>query len=132
MIGIRRIAIDSNVVAITPQLNLPLRRLVARLAQALQLAEHEGIPVSPVRGEVIHHIRRRDDAALEAKTTQWMTLQLQLPQPLPAPGLVEGVPLRQVAANSRHSCQALIRKKSFCQSDAQATQPDQSPGDEIS
>jgi hypothetical protein len=51
---------------------------------------------------------------------------------LPAPGFVEGIPLRQVAANSRHSCQASIRKKSFCQSDAQAAQPDQSSSDEIS
>jgi hypothetical protein len=51
---------------------------------------------------------------------------------LPAPGLVEGIPLRQGAANSRHSCQALIRKKSLCQSDAQVAQPDQSSGEEVS
>jgi len=76
VIGVRRIAIDPDVVAITPQLDLPLRRLVARLAQAQQLAEHESIPIAPVRGDVIDHVRRRDNAALEAKTTQWMALKL--------------------------------------------------------
>src|SRR5215472_2963425 len=116
MIRISRVSIEPNVVAITPQLDLPLRRLVARLAQALQLAEYEGIPVAPVRGDVIHYVRRGDDAALQTEFTQRPLTQLMLTQPLPAPGPVPRVPFGEVAANSRHSCQALIRKKSLCQS----------------
>jgi len=75
---------------------------VARLTQALQLAGHEGVPLATVRSDVIDHVRRRNDAALEAELAQRMALQLQLPQPLPAPSLVEAIPFNRVVASNSH------------------------------
>ena len=43
MIGIGRESVEPNVAAIAAELDLSLRRLMARLPQALQLAGHEGI-----------------------------------------------------------------------------------------
>ena len=43
MIGIDRKAVEPNVSAVALEFGLPLRRLVARLAQALQFAGDEGL-----------------------------------------------------------------------------------------
>jgi hypothetical protein len=72
-------------------LDLPLRRLTW-LAQALQLAGDDRVPVAPVRHDVIHDVRRRHDSALQAELAQRMLCQLMVAQPLPARGLVEPVP----------------------------------------
>src|SRR5215472_10715050 len=75
VIGIGRQAVEPDVGAVAAELDLALGRSVARLAQALQLAGHEGIPVAPVRGDMIYHVRSRDDAALETELAQRMALQ---------------------------------------------------------
>ena len=94
VIEIGRPTVEPEVGAIAAELDLPLRRLVARLAQALELAGHEGIPIAPVRDDVIHHLCGCDDAAVETELAQRMALQLQLPQPLPKPVLDLRTPSR--------------------------------------
>ena len=66
MIRISRVAIEPDVGPIAAEFDLSLCRLAARLARALQLTGDEGIPVAVMRRDVIHHVRRRDDAALES------------------------------------------------------------------
>src|SRR5262249_45482312 len=92
---------DTNIQAITAQLDLLLRRIVARLAQTLQLAGDEVGPVAPMRRDVIDHVRRRHDSALQTELAQRMLHQLKLAQPLPACGFVEAIP-RNRASGSRH------------------------------
>jgi hypothetical protein len=89
MIWVGRIAIEADVDAIPMQLDLPLRRFVARLAQTLQFASDEGGPVAPVRDDVIDHVGRRDDSALKAELAQWFLSQLQSAQPSPTRRFVE-------------------------------------------
>jgi hypothetical protein len=54
VIRIGRIAIEADVIAIAAEFDLPLRRLVTRLAQALELASDERGPVTPVLRDMIH------------------------------------------------------------------------------
>src|SRR5215472_2680059 len=58
----------------------------AVIIASVKLAGHEGIPIAPVRDDVIHHLCGCDDAAVETELAQRMALQLQLPQPLLKPG----------------------------------------------
>ena len=92
MVRISRKAVDADVVAIAPQLDLPLRRLVARLAQALQFAGDECGPIAAVRCDLIDHVRSRHDPALQAEFAQRVLPQLQPAQSSPACRLVEAVP----------------------------------------
>ena len=104
MIGIGRPTVEPEVGAIAAELDLPLRRRVARLAQALELAGHEGIPIAPVRDDVIHHLCGCDDAAVETELAQRMALQLQLPQPLPKPVLDLRTPSRAAMGRPARLC----------------------------
>ena len=104
MVGIGRKAVETDVAAIATQLNLPLRRLVARPAKTLQLASDERGPVALMRLDVIDHVRRRDDPALQTELTEQMLYQLELAQPSPARGFIEVLPRNRVTANSRHEC----------------------------
>ena len=107
MVRIGRKAIETDVAAIAAQLDLPLRRPMTRLAQALQLASDELGPVAPMRRDVIDHVRRRYDSALQTERAQRMLYQLELTQPLPARGLKKfsratGLP-RTVATRAIHA-----------------------------
>ena len=83
VIAIGRQSVEPDVGAVAAELDLSLRRVVARLAQALQHTEHERT-VTTVWCDVIHHVRRGGDAALQTKFAQRMLPQLQPAQPLPA------------------------------------------------
>lgn len=53
VVGFGRVAVDADITAITAQLNLPLSRVVARVAKTLQLARDERGPVALMRRDVI-------------------------------------------------------------------------------
>src|SRR5262249_31265294 len=102
VVGISRKAVDAYVTAIAAKLDLPLRRPMARLAQALQFASDELSPVAPMRHDVVYHARRRHDPALQTELAQRMLRQLELTQPSPASGFIEVLPRNRVTADSRH------------------------------
>jgi hypothetical protein len=54
VVGIGRVAVDADITAIAAQLDLPFRRVVARLAQALQSASDERRPVALMRHDVVY------------------------------------------------------------------------------
>jgi hypothetical protein len=87
---------------ISRRLNLPLSRLVARLAQALQLARDERGPVALMWHDVIDHVRRRHDPALETELAQRMLHQLELTQAVASAQFYRNSPRNRVTANSRH------------------------------
>src|SRR6516162_5279772 len=103
VVGISRKAVDAYVTAIAAKLDLPLRRVVARLAQALQFAGAERRPVALVRLDMIDHRRSLNETALQTKLAQWVLSQLKPAQTLPARGLVEIRPRNRIAANSHHA-----------------------------
>src|SRR5215831_8173486 len=80
---------------------------MTRLAQTLQLAGNEVSPITPVRRDVIHHIRACYNSALQTELAQWMLDQLKPAQPLPACSFIEIVPRNRITANSYHSLVAL-------------------------
>src|SRR6516165_5670468 len=98
-----RKAVDAYVTAIAAKLDLPLRRVVARLAQALQFAGAERRPVALVRLDMIDHRRSLNETALQTKLAQWVLSQLKPAQTLPARGLVEIRPRNRIAANNHHA-----------------------------
>jgi hypothetical protein len=55
-----------------------------------------------MRHDVIDHVRRRHDSALQTDLTQRMLYQLQLAQPSPTRSFIEVLPRNGVTANSRH------------------------------
>jgi tRNA-dihydrouridine synthase len=86
VIGIGGVAVETNIAPIAAQVDLPFRRPMARLAQTLQLASDEFSPVALMRRDVIDHVRRRHDSALQTELAQRMQYQLELAQPSPARG----------------------------------------------
>jgi hypothetical protein len=93
-------SIEANIGAETARLNVPLRTIVAVLAQSLKRAKPEFVDVAAMWLDVIADCRRLDDAALRAILTQRMLEQLVPPDPRPAPGAIPGVPLRRLTANA--------------------------------
>jgi hypothetical protein len=65
---VQRVAIQTDVDSIAVQLNLPLRRLVARLAQALQLAHAKRHPITVMRLHMIDDGRRHNATDFQAET----------------------------------------------------------------
>jgi hypothetical protein len=57
MIRVSRVPVHPDVKPVAAKLDLPLSRLVARLAQTLQLASDERSPVALMRHHVIDHVR---------------------------------------------------------------------------
>jgi hypothetical protein len=108
MIWIDRVPINTDIAAVTAQLDLPLRRIVTRLTQTLQLASDKVGPIAPVRRDVINHVRSRHDSALQAKLAQRMLHQLKFTQPLPTGSLVEAIPRNWIIAKSCHN-RAVLR-----------------------
>jgi hypothetical protein len=102
MLRINRKAVESDVVAIAAQLNLAFCRVVARLAQALQLAGDERRPVAVMRLDVIHHVRHCDAPACQTELAQWLDLELPSAQPAPTRRFVESVPRNWTTAGNRH------------------------------
>jgi hypothetical protein len=72
-------AIGTHIRKISAQLDEPLRAVVARLAQRLELAEPEPIDVSAMRLDVVDDRSCRHDTALKAERAQRLDAQLMAP-----------------------------------------------------
>jgi hypothetical protein len=79
MARIERPAIRTDCRIIAALLNEPLRTVVARLAQRLELAEPEPIDVSAMRLDVIDDGGGAHNTALEAERAQRLDAQLMAP-----------------------------------------------------
>src|SRR5262249_4601943 len=102
MIRIDRIAVDANIAAIAAQLDLPFCRVVTWLAQTLQLASDKVGPITSMQRDMIDHVRRRHDSALQTELTQRVLHQLQFAQPLPARSFIEAIPCNRITTKGRH------------------------------
>jgi len=69
---IERPSIKANVRTKATELDEPLRRVVARFAEALKRPKPKLVDVAPMWLDVIADGRRRDDAALEAELAERM------------------------------------------------------------
>ena len=84
MARVQRPPIEANIGAETARLDVPLRTIVAVLAQALKRAKPKLVNVAVMWLDVIADCRRLDDAALQAILTKRVFKQLVLPDPGPA------------------------------------------------
>jgi predicted metal-dependent HD superfamily phosphohydrolase len=100
-------SIEADIGAETARLDVPLRTIVAVLAQALKRAKPELIDIAVMWLDVIADCRRLDNAALRAILTQRMLEQLVLPDPGPTSRGVPLIPLRRLAT-SAHRTQPFI------------------------
>jgi len=80
---IQRPSIRPHLRPIPTNLDQPLRRVVAALAQAYERAKPEFVDVAVMRLRVIANRRRLDDTALEAKLAKRVREQLMSSDPSP-------------------------------------------------
>ena len=100
MARVQRPPIEANIGAETTCLDVPLRTIVAVLAQALKRAKPKLVNVAAMWFDMIADCCRHDDAAFQAILAKRMHEQLVPPDPRPASGTVPRVPLRRLAANT--------------------------------
>jgi hypothetical protein len=103
MARVQRPPIEANIGAETARLDVPLRTIVAVLAQALKRAKPKLVNVAVMWLDVIADCRRLDDAALRAILTKRVFEQLVLPDPGPTSRGVPLVPLRRLATSAHRT-----------------------------
>jgi hypothetical protein len=103
MTRIQRPPIEANIGAETARLGVPLRTIVAVLAQALKRAKPKLVNVAAMWFEMIADRRWRDDGALRAILTKRVFEQLVLPDPGPASRGVPLIPLRRLATSAHRT-----------------------------
>jgi hypothetical protein len=100
---IERPAIQTNIRAEPMELDVALRRIMARLAQTLERPEPKPIHIATMRLNVIADFRRRDDATLEAELAQRVFEELVPPNSSPAGRAVPLIPLCRPTADAHGS-----------------------------
>jgi hypothetical protein len=103
MARIQRPPIEANIGAETARLDVPLRTIVAVLAQALKRAKPKPVNVATTWFDMIADCCGRDDGALRAILTKRVFEQLVLPDPGPASRGVPFIPLRRLATSAHRT-----------------------------